>query len=146
MSRTSRRIDGTVGLHQLGTSANQLTYMQEHAEERLRVTGCVVRTNLPAAPVRKADPRLKRSVLRKNPVDRERLLEKSDLKQFGREAVGEFPGPFKSTFCRYIQTFQFPLCATRSDKYWGKVDLLGVSNDLVAVVLELRMKTLATLR
>ncbi len=33
MSRTSRRTRWYCGtLHQLGTSANQLTYMQEHAE------------------------------------------------------------------------------------------------------------------
>jgi hypothetical protein len=43
--------------------------------------------------------------------------------------------------CPCLQTYQFPLKRKQSDDSWGKIDLLGVSPDLLPVPNELKMRT-----
>jgi hypothetical protein len=70
-----------------------------------------------------------------NPRDRERLLEKAFWMHFGFvQDVVQLPD---AGAC-HIQTYQMPLQHSRADTAWGKVDLIGVSEDTTPVVFELK--------
>jgi hypothetical protein len=46
-------------------------------------------------------------------------------------------GPYLP-ICHRIQAYQFPLQASRKDKSWGKVDLLGIGSNFLPVPNELK--------
>jgi hypothetical protein len=49
------------------------------------------------------------------------------------------PGEFVP-ICKRIQTYQYPLQATRKDRRWGKIDLLGIGTDFLPVPNELKKR------
>ena len=60
-------------------------------------------------------------------------------------AMYEKWGPLKGSgeyvsICKRIQTYQYPLQATRKDQRWGDIDLLGIGPDFLPVPNELKMQ------
>ena len=130
-------IDGTVPLHKLGASARQLSYMQEHSEAVLELLDVLLERTYAEAPRRKQSYKLRRKV-RENPKDRERLLEKAIWTQWNDDEVKQNSQPFAANTCQHVQSYQMPLQGSRSDGSWGKLDLIGVTQSGLPVVLELK--------
>ena len=122
------------GLHhkEMQRLVNQLQHMDKHAKELISVLNCQLEITYASAPKRVRTYLLDRSE-RRNPVrqQRERLLEKAIWKQWQSD-------PFADGLYHHIQTFQMPLKHRQSDKGWGKVDLIGVTQEGLPVVLELK--------
>ena len=130
-------IDCAAALHELVPSVNQLTYMTEHAVRLVEVLNVKLERTYALAPKRKQSYKLIRRE-RKNPQDRERLLEKAIWMQWNEAAVKRHGQSFVVGLCRHIQTYQTPLQGSRSDTSWGKIDLVGVTDAGLPVVLELK--------
>ena len=122
------------GLHhkEMQRLVNQRQHMDTHAKELISVLNCQLEITYASAPKRVRTYLLDRSE-RRNPVrqQRERLLEKAIWKQWQSD-------PFADGLYHHIQTFQMPLKHRQSDKGWGKVDLIGVTQEGLPVVLELK--------
>ena len=141
MPRKINLIDGQRALHELRPSVNQLSYMTEHSQRLLELLDVLIERTYALAPKRVQGYQLDRCE-RRHPVDsqRERLLEKAIWKQWNSDAVKQHGAPFQGTLCRHIQTFQMPLCGRRTDRSWGKIDIVGVTDSGLPVVLELKQE------
>lgn len=69
----------------------------------------------------------------------EAILERAIWKQWNSNAFIQNKGRFHDALCRHVQTYQMPLKDKESDA-WGEVDLVGVSEDGLPVILELKQK------
>jgi hypothetical protein len=57
------------------------------------------------------------------------------------EKWGPHKGPGEYVpICKRIQTYQYPLQASRKDRCWGKIDLLGIGADFLPVPNELKKR------
>lgn len=139
MPNRIRHIDGKKRLHELCTMVNQISKMKQHSEKLIELFDVIIEQTYSAAPKRVQGYKLDRAE-RRNPVlqQRERLLEKAIWKQWQYEDVLNNKKSICPNLCHYIQTFQMPLQGQRTDKSWGKIDLVGVTEDGLPVVLELK--------
>jgi hypothetical protein len=144
-SSTSRLkpIDRALGLHEIISSVRQLSFMKQHSEVLGSNLNVALELTYAKAPVgrlaKNQTYELERSE-RPDPSVRERLLEKRLWKEFCFQAFAVHGRPFFRNVCRFIQTYQMPLQGTRSDRRWGKIDLLGVTQDALPVVIELKQE------
>jgi hypothetical protein len=137
-----RPIDSVMALHEILASVQQMSYMKEHCETLISQLDDKIRSTYLKAPVRKrakATFELLRTE-RRDPIDRERYLEKLIWEQWGHDAVERGGQPFFGEACRFIQTYQMPLQQTREDNGWGRLDLVGVTADSMPVVIELKQE------
>jgi len=134
-----RIIDGKKGLHELRPSVDQLSFMGEHSRKLIDLLDVEIERTYAAAPKRVQGYKLDRGEKR-NPVpqQRERLLEKAIWKRWRHDHLPEGATPFYPHLCHHIQTFQMPLQGQRTDRSWGKIDLVGVTNHGLPIVLELK--------
>lgn len=135
-------IDGKKRLHELCTLVNQISNMKLHSEKLIEYLDVEIEQTYAAAPKRVQGYKLDRAE-RRNPdqQQRERLLEKAIWKRWQYESVSNNNEPFCPNLCYYIQTFQMPLQGQRTDKSWGKIDLVGVTETGLPVVLELKRES-----
>lgn len=144
-SSTSRLkpIDRSLGLHEIIASVRQLSFMKQHSEVLGSNLNVALELTYAKAPVgrlaKNQTYELERSE-KPDPSVRERLLEKRLWKEFRFQAFAVHGRPFFGDVCRFIQTYQMPLQGTRSDRRWGKIDLLGVTQDALPVVIELKQE------
>jgi hypothetical protein len=132
-------IDGSKPLHQLSKQVDQLSFMAEHSQQLLQLLDVEIERTYACSPRRVQGYLLDRSE-RRNPVDsqRERLLEKAIWKEWNQPAFSQHGKPFIASTCHHIQTFQMPLQGRRTDKSWGKIDLVGVTDCGLPAILELK--------
>ena len=131
-----------LGLHEIQDAVNQLSYMEQHSTHLLNHINVMLEQTYAMSPKRKASYKLDRGE-GKRPTEsqRERLLEKAIWRKWRRAAglAGDHSQECLLTEqCTHIQTYQMPLQDRRSDKSWGKIDLVGVSPTGMPVVLELK--------
>lgn len=144
-SSTSRLkpIDRALALHEIIASVRQLSFMKQHSEVLGSNLNVALELTYAKAPVGRLAKRqtyeLERSE-KPDPSVRERLLEKRLWKEFRFQALAIHGRPFFGNVCRFIQTYQVPLQGTKSDRRWGKIDLLGVTEDALPVVIELKQE------
>jgi len=132
-----RAISPALGLHNQG-KCFQLRWMKEQSEAVCEHLANLVRNTEAEAPIRDQDKtyRLSRQ-LRKMPQLEERRLEAAIWKRWG-PTVTTKQEEFLPDVCRYIQTFQMPLYAYKTQKHWKAVDLVGVSPKGLPVIMELK--------
>ena len=142
MPNQIRNIDGKKRLHELCSLVNQISKMKQHSEKLIEFLDVEIEQTYAAAPKRVQGYKLDRTE-RRNPdqKQRERLLEKAIWKRWQYESVSNNNEPFCPNLCYYIQTFQMPLQGQRTDKSWGKIDLVGVTEAGLPVVLELKRES-----
>jgi hypothetical protein len=61
--------------------------------------------------------------------------ERAMYRKWGPESSDEYV-----SVCKHIQAYQYPLQASFKDKWWGKVDLLGIGRDFLPVPNELKKR------
>lgn len=144
MSSEVRKIDPNLhlGLHELASTGEkrdsfrfQLAFAKEQTEDILRNLENLIENTRCKAPVRTKDFCLTR---RTNP----KLTHEEDKWE---RAMYEKWGPLKGSgeyvpTCKRIQTYQYPLQASRKDRCWGKIDLLGIGPDFLPVPNELKKR------
>ncbi len=141
MASKVRKIDPNLrlGLHELANSRKgrdsfrfQLAFAKEQTKDILSNLDNLVKNTINKAPERNKDFCLDRMT---NPP----LTHEED--KWEREMYGKW-GPTGSDeyvpVCNRIQAYQYPLQASRKDKYWGKIDLLGIGTDFLPVPNELK--------
>jgi len=142
MQRKVSKIDPklNLGLHELakseveGSLRFQLRYAEQQIKDILKNLDNLVDNTIRKAPVRGGDFCLNR-------VTDPELAHEED--KWEREMYGKWgpgakdPGEYVSV-CRRIQTYQYPLPASRKDRGWGDIDLLGIGPDFLPVPNELK--------
>lgn len=139
ISRKLTPIDCKKGLHQLVPSVNQLGFMKQHSERLLEVLDVQLEQTYAVAPNRQQTYELSR-LERCNPRVRERLLEKAIWMQWSAEAVTSPEDVLVPGLCRHVQAYQMPLQGKRTDKSWGRLDIVGVTENGLPIVLELKQE------
>jgi hypothetical protein len=136
-----RKIDRSrgMGLHELGNAGTdrdafrfQLKYAKEQIEDILWSLDDLVKNTIDKAPERKKDFCLDR--VTNVPITHEEdKWERAMYNRWGPQGSGPY-----LPICHRIQAYQFPLQASRKDKSWGKVDLLGIGSNFLPVPNELK--------
>ncbi len=137
-----RKIDPSLhlGLHELGNSGCradskfrfQLKFAECQIRDILLNLNSLVENTKDSAPDRARPFRLDRTT--SPPLTHEEVKwERRMYEKWG--GSGEFV-----PFCKRIQTYQYPLQASRKDKCWGKIDLLGIGTDFLPVPIELKRR------
>ena len=141
-SKRGNPLDPKKLLHQLEGPMNQLTYMEQRSEEVFRFLNVILERSYAEAPCRKGDYKLDRKRPSKLPdsSEGERRLEMAIWEQWQHEECKSKRRSFIPWICRFILSYQMPLWNARGDKERsGKfVDLMGVSQQLGPVVIELK--------
>ncbi|MDZ4801716.1 MAG: hypothetical protein SGI92_26465 [Bryobacteraceae bacterium] len=143
MPNDVRKIDPNLnlGLHELASSGEgrgsfsfQLQFAKQQIEDILLNLDSLVKNTLDKAPVRTKDFCLGRTT-------RPQLSHEED--KWERAMYGKW-GPGGSSeyvpVCERIQAYQYPLQASRKDRCWGKIDLLGIGTDFLPVPNELKKR------
>jgi hypothetical protein len=127
-----------LGLHKLANSGQfrfQLTYAKEQAEDILSNLNDLVENTKKAAPMKRKDFCLNR-VTNPTLTHEEDKWEREMYRKWGPKGSGDEYIPV----CKRIQTYQYPLQHSFEDKYWGKIDLLGIGADFLPVPNELKRR------
>jgi hypothetical protein len=142
MRNARTTIHPNMGLHELANSGEwacdtfrfQLKFAKEQTEAIRWNLDNLVKNTIENAPMRTKDFCLNRET---DPqlTDEEDKWERAMFKKWGPKGSGEFV-----SICKRIQTYQYPLQNTRKDKYWGKIDLLGIGTDFLPVPIELKKR------
>jgi hypothetical protein len=135
--REVRKIAPNLGLHELGNSRDfcfQLRFAKEQTEDILLNLDNLVKNTIDKAPMREGKFCLDRKT---SPLltDEEDKWERAMYTKWGPGNLGEYV-----SFCKRIQAYQYPLQASRNDKCWGKIDLLGIGTDFLPVPNELKKR------
>ena len=143
MSPSILKIDPNLnlGLHELantgegcGTFRFRLRYAERQIEDILLNLDNLVQNTIDKAPMRTKDFCLNRTT--DPPLTHEEdKWERAIMKKWGREGADEYV-----PVCERIQTYQYPLQASRRDTCWGKIDLLGIGPDFRPVPNELKKR------
>ena len=142
MQRKVSKIDPKLGLHELGNPGAegsfrfQLRYAKQQIADVLENLNGLVNNTRNNAPKREGDFCLERVTDPK--------LTHEEVK-WERAMYGKWgPGPVASgeyvSVCPRIQAFQTPLQASRKDRCWGDIDLLGIGADFLPVPNELKRR------
>jgi hypothetical protein len=140
MRGTVRKIDPglDLGLHELGNAGEgfsfQLSFAKEQTEDILGNLHNLVKNTINKAPMREGTFCLNR-VTDPKLTHEEHKWERAMYKKWGPKGSGEFV-----SMCKRIQTYQYPLQESRKDKYWGKIDLIGIGTDFLPVPVELKKR------
>lgn len=135
-------IDPTKALNEIHESVRQLSFMKQHCEALIEQLDVKIRLTYEKAPssrpARKTYDlgRLEGGV----PSVRERYLERLIWTQWSYEMVATRNSPFYGDICKFIQTYQLPLKEAKADDGWGMIDLVGVTANLMPVVIELKQE------
>jgi hypothetical protein len=136
-----RKIDPNLGLHELANSSEgrgsfsfQLQFAKQQIEDILDNFNDLVRNTVDTAPVRTGNFCLDR-VTRPKLRHEEDKWERAMYAKWGPAGSGEY-----LPICERIQAYQYPVQASRQDRYWGKVDLLGIGTDFLPVPNELKKR------
>lgn len=132
-------IDGTKALHELCEIVQQLSYIEQHSIALQKYRNVILERTYAKAPTGRNNNGQSYELNRGERPDPtgERLLEKQIWKQWRfQDSFSNLA--FYGDTCRYIQTYQMPLQGTRNDHGWGRIDLVGVTNQLLPVVIELK--------
>lgn len=133
-------------LHHQKCKLNQLEHIKTHCEQWIEYFRDLLSVTNDAASVRTPDSsghcdtdhyRLKRQGSAVNEKSKEIILERALWGQWGKQRFLEKGCWFIEGICKYIQTYQLPLKDKQADD-WGRVDLVGVSECNLPVVLELK--------
>ena len=132
-----------LGLHELANSGEgrarpdgsfrfQLKFAKEQTEDILLKLDNLVKNTIHKAPERKKDFCLNRKT--NLPLTHEEdKWERAMYLKWGPEGSGEYV-----SVCKHLQTYQYPLQASFKDRWWGKIDLLGIGTDFLPVPNELK--------
>jgi len=145
MSSKIRRIDPNLnlGLHELAKPAQgrgsfhfQLRYAEEQSKDILSNLDSLVENTIAKAPVRAPSRgfRLKRTTAPRL-IHEEAKWERAMYEKWGPRGSGVY-----LPVCQRLQDYQFPLQNSRSDKGWGKIDLLGIGVNFLPVPNELKKR------
>lgn len=128
-------LDPTQGLHRLKYEIDQWAKMEANCKRLLDCFDEAVRCTRRDAPVRHGDFKLDRETAG-HPRGKEAKWERAIWELWGPN----FPTKawFLPDVCRSIQTYQMPLQRSNADRYWGKVDLVGVGRHGLPVLIELK--------
>jgi len=142
-----RKIDPNLhlGLHELANSGEgrarpdglfrfQLKFAKEQTEDILSNLDNLIKNTIDKAPERNKDFCLGRMT---NPslTHEEDKWEREMYRKWGPKGSGDYV-----SVCKRIQAYQYPLQASRKDKKWGKIDLLGIGTDFLPVPNELKKR------
>lgn len=141
-----RKIDPShhLGLHELanpgegrGSFRFQLAFAKEQTEDILGNLDNLVEDTIRKAPMRTKDFCLDRETKPQPKLTHEEdKWERGMYKKWRPSMVqGEY-----LPVCKRIQTYQYPLQASREDSCWGKIDLLGIGADFLPVPNELKKR------
>src|SRR5438552_10015057 len=133
-------INPSLGLHVLANSGRgsfrfQLKYAKQQTEDILSNLDDLVKNTIENAPMRTKDFCLNR-VTKPQLTNEEDKWERQMYKKWGPKGSGDEYIPA----CKRIQTYQYPLQDSFEDKYWGKIDLLGIGADFLPVPNELKKR------
>jgi len=131
-----------LGLHELANSGEgrdsfsfQLAFAKEQTEDILRNLDNLVENTKCKAPMRTKDFCLGRRTKPKLTHEEDKW-ERAMYEKWGPP---KGPGEYVP-ICKRIQTYQYPLQASRKDRCWGKIDLLGIGADFLQVQNELKKR------
>jgi hypothetical protein len=139
-----RTIDPSLdlGLHELANSGEergsfrfQLKYAKAQTEDILSNLDDLIESTRKAAPMRTKDFCLN-SMTNPPLTHEEDKWEREMYRKWGPKGLGDEYIPV----CKRIQTYQYPLQDSYEDKYWGKIDLLGIGTDFLPVPNELKKR------
>jgi hypothetical protein len=136
------KMNPNLGLHNLANSRAgsylfnfQLSLTEEQATFILSNFEKLVKNTKDNAPKRKHDFCLAR-VTDPKLTHEEDKWERAMYEKWGpRKGPGEYV-----PICKHIQTYQYPIPATRKDSRWGEIDLLGIGADFLPVPNELKKR------
>lgn len=122
-------------LNVIRSQFGQLSHMEDHCNRITKQLDVLLECTYAAAPRRTRGYLLNRVPKRiPSSSQRERLLERAIWENWNKNRRDtRF-----SNAVKYIQILQMPLQGRRADKRWGKIDLVGVSNNFLPVVIELK--------
>jgi hypothetical protein len=148
MASKVRKIDPK-GLHELANSEHgqarpdgsfgfQLEFAKEQAKDILLNLPNLVKNTIDKAPMREGDFHVNRTTslqLGRKKVKHyeEHKWERAMYEKWGPKGAGEYV-----PVCKGIQAYQYPLQGSFRDRYWGKIDLLGIGADFLPVPNELK--------
>jgi hypothetical protein len=142
MPNKGYKIDPKLGLHELANSRMggdlfnfQLSRAEEQTEYILSNLDNLVKNTITKAPKRTKDFCLGRSRTEPPLTHEEDKWERAMYGKWGPGGSGEFV-----SVCKRIQAYQYPLQATRKNRRWGKIDLLGIGTDFLPVPIELKRR------
>jgi hypothetical protein len=117
-----------------GSFSFQLQYAKQQIEDILLNLDELVENTIDKAPHRKTDFCLDRKT--DPPLTHEEdKWERAMHGKWGPGSSSEY-----TPVCKHIQTYQYPLRASRANSRWGAVDLLGIGTDLLPVPNELKRR------
>jgi hypothetical protein len=129
-------------LHILKDTWKQKAYIGEHSRTLAEGLETAINATNESAPIRTIGYFIHRDDNNQmDPSQRERIWEQSIFRKWNSQNQSEIPGCWK-----YIIAFQVPLFNDKNKDFWGKIDLLGISQDGTLSVIELKKdpKTLPT--
>ena len=137
-------INPAKGLHEQKSSVNQLCCMANHSKCLHEILCAQLKHTYTCAPIRaKREEKDKTYCLIRpdggTPNGREAILERAIWKQWNSNAFMQNQRWFHDALCRHVQTYQMPLKDKEKDA-WGEIDLVGVSEDGLPIILELKQE------
>ncbi len=128
-----------LGLHELarpaegrGSFSFRRKFAKQQIEDVLLNFDDLVRNTIDKGPHRKKDFCLDRTM--DPPLTHEEdKWERAMHRKWGPGSSTEY-----TPVCKHVQTYQYPLRASREDRRWGAIDLLGIGTDFLPVPNELK--------
>lgn len=139
MAGAYKKIERHLALHEMIESVRQLRFMKQHSETLSQMLPEAIANTYTLGPNRKRTFELERDEKDDSAI-RERYLEKLLWKTYSVERHNDGGPTFLSGVCEYIHTYQMPLQGTLNDRKSGKIDLVGVCEKALPVVLELKQE------
>lgn len=143
MASDVRKIDPSLslGLHELAATGEgrgsfrfQLQFAKQQIEDILWNLDSLVKNTIDKAPVRSKNFCLNRMNCPQLTHEEDKW-ERAMYTKWGPGGSGTYV-----PICERIQAYQFPLQASRNDRCWGKIDLLGIGPDFLPVPNELKKR------
>jgi hypothetical protein len=130
--RSIRRMDPALGLHRLKREF-QKKFMAEQCAQLASVLDEAIAATFAAAPVRVRSYLVDRSGMKRSLAGKEARLEWSVYQQWSGPSCESVEGCWQR-----LINFQVNLPGKRGDEDWGEIDLLGVAEDGLPVLIELK--------
>jgi hypothetical protein len=130
--RSIRGMNPALGLHRLKRQF-QKKFMAEQCQQLTAVLDDAIAATFKEAPVRRRAYLVDRSTMTRSPAGKEAQLEWAVYQQWSGPSCERVEGCWQR-----LINFQVNLPAKRGDKDWGEIDLLGVAEDGLPVLIELK--------
>jgi hypothetical protein len=133
--RSMRQMNPALGLHRLKREF-QKKFMEEQCEQLVTVLDEAIAVTLREAPVRRRRYLVDRTGMNRSPAGEEARLEWALFQQWSSTSCAAV-----SECWTRIVNFQVNMPSNRNDSEWGEIDLLGIAEDGLPVLIELKRGT-----